>query len=87
MIFFHFSVSCVKKKNEKKNTTPDTMISSEQLLTNQWKKAQHLHCPHRKPLAYSQTLYKHTGHTLKIFLNSSDTANKIEKKSYKFKEL
>ena len=31
--------------------------------------------PHRKPLAYSQTLYKHTGHTLKIFWKSSDMAN------------
>ena len=47
------------------------------------KKTQHLHCPHRNPLAYSQTLYKHTGHTLKIFSNSSDMANKIEKKVIK----
>ena len=42
---------------------------------------------HRKPLAYSQTLYKHTGHTLKIFENSSDMANKIEKIFKKMKEL
>ena len=51
------------------------------------KKAQHLHCPHRKPLAYSQTLYKHTGHTLKIFLKSSHMANKMEKIEGKIKEL
>ena len=70
-----------------KNTTPDTMISSEQLLTYQWKKALHLHCPHRKPLAYSLKLYKHTGHTLKIFWHSSDTTNKIEKNCNQFQEL
>ena len=30
-------------------------------------KKPNLHRPQRKPLAYSQTLYKYTGHTLKIF--------------------
>ena len=59
------------------------MISSEQLLTNQWekkiKKAQHLHCPHRE--------HKHTGHTLKIFWKSSDMASKMGKISNNFKEL
>ena len=48
------------------------MISLEQILTKQKKKinkmkAQHLHCPHMKSLAFIETLYKLTGHTLQIF--------------------